>query len=341
MRTKITSLFTLIFVLTGTTYATTDGGRNIDVDLDKIPDQICFLVQQLPLTSMTCTPQPDICMPMPTADGIMQLCTPMPPLCISTTIPQDPILTCRPGPDNCPTNYNPDQRDTNKNNIGDVCDLKPALPSTMEDPDGDGMNSLLCGDGRETCSTISPPEGDNCAITFNPDQADADQNGVGDVCEKAPEPPASSGGSSSFDYWGCTNFAATNFNKLANKDDGTCSISATGEVLGASTTVVEEKQVSLDEVCYLHKDEVLKYGDGSNDPEGVKGLQKFLNVSQQLHIYISGIYNIQTRSAVKVIQEVNSSELLTPWATEHDRTHDLKYWLLMTKCGDLNLSPSR
>ena len=44
--------------------------------------------------------------------------------------------------------------------IGDVCDEDT-------DSDGDGI-----------CDSV-----DNCLYTFNPDQADSDDNGIGDVCE--------------------------------------------------------------------------------------------------------------------------------------------------------------
>ena len=59
--------------------------------------------------------------------------------------------------DNCPNIANSNQRDSDENGEGDVC----------EDSDGDGVL-----DNR-----------DNCPIIPNPDQADADFDGIGDVCE--------------------------------------------------------------------------------------------------------------------------------------------------------------
>jgi hypothetical protein len=59
--------------------------------------------------------------------------------------------------DNCPTIKNPDQKDTDNNSKGDIC----------EDKDGD---SILDGV-------------DNCPLYANRSQLDTDKNGVGDVCE--------------------------------------------------------------------------------------------------------------------------------------------------------------
>ncbi len=60
--------------------------------------------------------------------------------------------------DNCPRTYNPDQADSDGDNVGDAC---------QADGDGDGVESAL----------------DNCPSHYNPDQADGDGNGVGDLCE--------------------------------------------------------------------------------------------------------------------------------------------------------------
>ncbi len=61
--------------------------------------------------------------------------------------------------DNCPLVKNEDQKDSDGDGIGDVCE---------EDSDGDGVIDEL----------------DNCPLVSNPDQEDEDGDGIGDVCEE-------------------------------------------------------------------------------------------------------------------------------------------------------------
>ena len=63
--------------------------------------------------------------------------------------------------DNCPSIYNPDQKDTDEDGTGDVCD---------DDDDGDGISDVL----------------DNCPLVSNPEQEDTDADGYGDVCDRCP-----------------------------------------------------------------------------------------------------------------------------------------------------------
>jgi len=64
--------------------------------------------------------------------------------------------------DNCLNIYNPDQKDTNNNSQGDACSEK------MKDHDKDGIDDRI----------------DNCPYSFNPEQKDLNRNGQGDICEK-------------------------------------------------------------------------------------------------------------------------------------------------------------
>lgn len=61
------------------------------------------------------------------------------------------------GIDNCPRQVNPDQKDSNGNGIGDICD----------DYDYDGVPTYI----------------DNCQDVINSDQKDADKDGIGDACD--------------------------------------------------------------------------------------------------------------------------------------------------------------
>jgi hypothetical protein len=81
--------------------------------------------------------------------------------------------------DNCPCVQNYDQLDTNNDGQGDACD---------DDDDGDGI--LDSGDGNTTIGDHPCMGGntnncdDNCRLNSNADQADIDNDGIGNVCDK-------------------------------------------------------------------------------------------------------------------------------------------------------------
>lgn len=69
--------------------------------------------------------------------------------------------------DNCPLTPNKDQKDTDKDLLGDVCDIDPKNRNPLlGDSDYDGIDD----------------ERDNCPFTRNPDQSDTNSDGRWDAC---------------------------------------------------------------------------------------------------------------------------------------------------------------
>jgi hypothetical protein len=115
-------------------------------------------------------------------DGLGDVCDPC---------PNDPTNNCNcpdvdadgicDDDDNCPLIHNPEQNDADEDGVGDVCDLCPMDPLDDVDLDGycDGIGFLPPKIGDQ----------DNCPWTFNPDQSDVDDDGLGDVCDPCPDDP--------------------------------------------------------------------------------------------------------------------------------------------------------
>jgi hypothetical protein len=107
----------------------------------------------------------------------------------STDFDNDGILDIN---DNCPSTYNPDQKDFDGNGEGDVCEDSDGdgvldfednciyIPNpNQEDADGDGEGDV-CEDADNDGIIDSK---DNCINTANIDQSDIDGDGIGDVCD--------------------------------------------------------------------------------------------------------------------------------------------------------------
>ena len=95
--------------------------------------------------------------------------------------------------DNCPTVANAGQADRDLDGKGNLCDVDadndgvlniidafPLDKTETLDTDGDGSGNNA--DNDDDADTVQDSV-DNCPLTFNTDQADADSDGLGDVCD--------------------------------------------------------------------------------------------------------------------------------------------------------------
>jgi hypothetical protein len=160
--------------------------------------------------------------------------------------------------DNCPNTPNPGQENGDGDDLGDACDNCPAVSNNDQfDVDGDGTGDACdpCtrdpandADGDHFCAGqgFLPPmlgDRDNCPLTANQDQADADSDGVGNVCDNCPALANSDQADSDADTVGDV---CDNCPQVANQNQADSDADRVGDLCDNCPTAANHDQADLD-----------------------------------------------------------------------------------------------
>jgi len=97
------------------------------------------------------------------------------------------------GQDNCQLVDNPDQIDTDQDNVGNVCDVicpitPPGATGIDTDPFSPTYGCAVSEDPNDDDGDGVVDAADNCPLVSNADQANGDGDSLGDACDESPVP---------------------------------------------------------------------------------------------------------------------------------------------------------
>lgn len=107
---------------------------------------------------------------------------------VNDAFPLDPNESVDTDGDGIGNNADLDDDNDGQSDADEITCGSDPLDAASKSADNDGDNSPDCVDANDDNDGVLDTE-DNCPLTFNPDQADFDEDGIGDVCDLQTGPP--------------------------------------------------------------------------------------------------------------------------------------------------------